>query len=191
VEFFKMMEVDKLPSAVFSSSKQPNKIHQPAPSIPNNDKISNFEENDTSGFKNSEDLSLDEEEVQNENKQYFVGFARIYSGTIRVGLKLHILGPQYNAVRPNQFRHEFIVENLYLIMGRGLEAVEEVPAGNIFGIGGVSKYILNSATIASSPYAPIFSAMYFQAAPIMRISLEPQNLSDMKKLVKGLKLLNQ
>jgi ribosome assembly protein 1 len=76
-------------------------------------------------------------------------------------------------------------------MGRGLEAVEKVPAGNIFGIGGVSKYILKSATIASSPYAPIFSAMYFQAAPIMRFSLEPQNLSDMKKLVKGLKLLNQ
>jgi len=182
----KMLEVDTLPSATISSSRQVDKIRVSSPLTPIDRQAFEEEEARHDGVDETA-----EEETEADARQHFVGFCRIFSGTIRLGQKLHILGPQYNATKPDKDRHEIVVESLFLIMGRGLEPVSEVPAGNIFGIGGVSKYILKSATIASSPYAPIFSAMYFQAAPIMRFSLEPQNMADMKKLVKGLKLLNQ
>lgn len=137
--------------------------------------------------ENENDVETDEEEEQ----QHFVGFARIFSGTIKVGQKVHILAPRYNSLIPDKNRVEFVVKNLYILMGRGLESVDQVPAGNVFGIGGVAKYILKSATITSSIYSPVFSAMYVQAAPIVRYAVEPKNLADMPALVKGLKLLNQ
>lgn len=124
-------------------------------------------------------------------EQHFVGFARIFSGTIRPGQKLQILGPRYNALNPNEHRVEITVDKLYLLMGRSLEYVEEVPAGNIFGISGISEHILKSATIASSPYAPIFTAMYQHVAPIVKIAVEPKHVSDMPALIHGMKLLNQ
>ncbi|KAF0984832.1 hypothetical protein FDP41_000731 [Naegleria fowleri] len=120
-----------------------------------------------------------------------VAFCRIFSGTIRVGQTLHILGPRYNASSPNEDRIEFKVERLYLLMGRGLECVDSVAAGNVFGLGGVGKHILKTATISSSIYSPIFSSMYIQSIPIVRFAIEPKNLMDMPKLVRGLKLLNQ
>ncbi|KAG2383083.1 hypothetical protein C9374_004420 [Naegleria lovaniensis] len=120
-----------------------------------------------------------------------VAFCRIFSGTIRVGQTLHILGPRYNASSPNEDRTEFKVERLYLLMGRGLECVDSVAAGNVFGMGGVGKHILKTATISSSIYSPIFSSMYIQSIPIVRFAIEPKNLMDMPKLVRGLKLLNQ
>ncbi len=47
-------------------------------------------------------------------------------------------------------------------MGRSLEPVEEVPAGNVFGIGGeIGSLILKSATISTSLLCPSFTKMYF------------------------------
>ena len=141
----------------------------------------------------SESTETNEENNQENDTEAskLVAFCRIFSGTIRVGQTLHILGPRYNASNPNEDRIEFKVDKLFLLMGRGLECVDSVPAGNIFGLGGVGKHILKTATISSSTHSPIFSAMYVQSIPIVRFAIEPQNLMDMPKLVKGLKLLNQ
>lgn len=83
-------------------------------------------------------------------KETFVGFARLYSGTIRVGQKLYVLGPKYDPTFPDKFCSEITVENLYLMMGRELEALKEVPAGNVFGIGGLEGHILKNGTLSST-----------------------------------------
>ncbi|KAL9652852.1 hypothetical protein ABK040_010884 [Willaertia magna] len=133
-----------------------------------------------------------DDEEEEDSKTAFVAFSRIYSGCIKVGQKLQILGPRYSALNPNEERTEFTVQHLYILMGRGLEEVDCVPAGNVFGIGGtISKHILKTATIGSSIYSPIFSAMYTSAIPIVRYAIEPEHVSDIPKLVRGLKKLNQ
>ena len=38
---------------------------------------------------------------------------------------------------------------------------------------------------------PAFTDMYFDAAPIVRVAVEPAQACDMGKLIAGLKLLNQ
>lgn len=83
-------------------------------------------------------------------KETFIGFARLYSGTIRVGQKLYVLGPKYDPAFPDKFCSEITVENLYLMMGRELEALKEVPAGNVFGIGGLEGHILKNGTLSST-----------------------------------------
>lgn len=59
--------------------------------------------------------------------------------------------------------------SLYLMMGRGLERLTAVPAGNILAIGGLQDVILKSATVSSTPACPPLAPMLFQAAPIVQV----------------------
>jgi len=101
--------------------------------------------------KISSPVEEDEEVVQpTQAKETFVGFARLYSGTIRVGQKLYVLGPKYDPASPDKYCSEITVEKLYLMMGRELEVLQEVPAGNVFGVGGLEGHILKNGTLSST-----------------------------------------
>ena len=54
------------------------------------------------------------------------------------------------------------VDGLYLMMGRGLDRLHQVPAGNVIAIGGLGTAILKSATITSSPACRPLAPMLFQ-----------------------------
>lgn len=84
-----------------------------------------------------------------------LGFARLYSGVIRVGSTVACVLPKYdNAVEPTHAHNKSHVVNatvgaLYTMMGRDLVAVESVSAGNIFAIRGLQGSIWRSATICA------------------------------------------
>ncbi|KAI9000018.1 hypothetical protein BC832DRAFT_563311 [Gaertneriomyces semiglobifer] len=120
-----------------------------------------------------------------------IGFARIYSGTIKIGQKVKVLGPKYNPQVPDKHVSEVTVSKLYLMMGRELQNLDAVPAGNVFGIGGLGEHILKTGTITTSAVCPSFGAVKQQAAPIVRVALEPAEPSQMNKLIEGLRQLNQ
>ncbi|XP_056591298.1 LOW QUALITY PROTEIN: elongation factor-like GTPase 1 [Triplophysa dalaica] len=145
--------------------------------------------------------------VEDESREHFVAFARVYSGVIRKGQKVFVLGPKYDpslALRtlPEDCSASDVlsavphmacctVDKLYLMMGRELEELDEVPSGNVLGIGGMEEFILKSATISTSPACPPFTALNFEATPIVRVAVEPKHPSEMPKLVRGMRLLNQ
>ena len=85
----------------------------------------------------------------------------------------------------------FTVKNLYLLMGRELESLSSVPAGNVLGIGGLQNYILKSATISSTLACPPFTALPYDVRPIVRVAVEPLHPGNMSALHRGMCLLNQ
>ncbi|XP_066273846.1 elongation factor-like GTPase 1 [Branchiostoma lanceolatum] len=134
----------------------------------------------------------------------FVGFARVFSGKVRKGQKVFVLGPKHSPSHALQHMSEapgdlsqlkhvaaVVVEDLYLLMGKELETVDQVPAGNILGIGGLQAQVLKSATVSSTIACPAFSPVYLDAAPIVRVAVEPKHAGDMSALMQGLRLLNQ
>lgn len=145
-----------------------------------------------------------EEEVEGEA---MIGFARIYSGTIKKGMTVQCILPKYDASLPmthpknSKFVSSATVTNLYMMMGRELVPVEIVPAGNIFAIGGLEGRVLRNATLcAPSSSGPQdgnddaivnLAGVAMQAAPIVRVALEPTEPADLPKLKEGLRLLNQ
>lgn len=129
--------------------------------------------------------------IKEDNSSVLIGFSRIFSGTIKVGQKLYALGPKYRPDKPDEHCTEFVVEKLYLLMGRELMSLNEVPAGNVFGISGIEGHILKSGTISSTKNCHSLGALRRMAAPILRVALEPFNLSEMPQLIEGLRLLNQ
>ncbi|KAK2157074.1 hypothetical protein LSH36_199g01022 [Paralvinella palmiformis] len=142
------------------------------------------------------------------DEQVFIAFARVFSGTVKRGASLYVLGPKHDpalvleqleehdgnveaVVNNQQHVQQYTVGDLYLFMGKELEAMDEVPAGNILGLSGLENLVLKSATLSSTVACPAFTDMYMEAAPIVRVALEPKNPGNMKQLVEGLRLLNQ
>jgi ribosome assembly protein 1 len=136
---------------------------------------------------------------ESENENILIGLARIYSGTVKVGQEVYVYGPKYDPAYPDLHISRAKIERLFLIMGKGLEDLSEVPAGNIFGILGIQKYVFKTATLSSSLNCPIISRFFFsfyfsskgQANAILRVAVEPVDPQNMNKLLEGLKMLDQ
>lgn len=128
-----------------------------------------------------------------EGKEALIGFSRIYSGTVRVGQKLKVLGPKYDPANPTQHCSEVTVDSLFMIMGRDLIGLDQVPAGNVFGIGGLEGHVLKYGTLWSAEWegGQNLVGKGLETAPIVRVALEPEDPSQMAQLVRGLQLLNQ
>lgn len=126
--------------------------------------------------------------------EHLIGFARIYSGTLNVGDEVYVLGPKFTPSRPHTAPEpqKVKVTALYLMMGRGLESLSSVPAGVVFGIGGLAGHVLKSGTLCSQlPGSVNLAGINMGTHPIVRVALEPENPYDLEKMITGLKLLVQ
>ncbi|SPP87098.1 elongation factor-like GTPase 1 [Drosophila guanche] len=154
-----------------------------------------------------EQLSSREENIPTEpepepeperNEFVFVAFARVFSGTLRRGMELFNLSPKHDPRQPSHriegeapHASRVTIGDLYMFMGGELQLLDEVPAGNIVGIGGLEAHIVKTATLSSTLDCTSFSELSIMATPILRVAIEPVQPQDMPQLVKGLKLLNQ
>ncbi|KAK5582480.1 hypothetical protein RB653_004065 [Dictyostelium firmibasis] len=128
----------------------------------------------------------------NNNDEEFIAVVRVFSGTLKKGNHIYVMGPRYDPMNPTHDIYKVEITHLYLLMGSSLEPIDRVPAGNVCGVGGgVGNLVLKSATISSSLMCPPISNMMFVSSPIVKVALEPENISDLPKLLHGLKLLNQ
>ena len=195
----KMIEMDSIPeitTKIFERKKYvKGKIEKELQEEEKEEKQKEIEIEDLKEEENQkieqEEIILKDEEEEEESKTSFIAFSRIFSGTIKIGDKVKILGARYNYNSPEKYINEIEIKKLFMLMGKSLQEVNSVSAGCIFGIGGVEEIIHKTAIVSTSIYSPIFSAMYMQTAPIVKFAIEPKSLMDTQKLVRGLKLLNQ
>ncbi|KAI1469213.1 P-loop containing nucleoside triphosphate hydrolase protein [Daldinia caldariorum] len=132
------------------------------------------------------------EEEKKIDPEYLIGFARIYSGTLSVGDTLYVLPPKFSPANPHSAPEpeKVTVTALYMLMGRNLESLDSVPAGVVFGIGGLDGHILKSGTLCSQLEGSVnLAGVHMAGKPIVRVALEPVNPADLDKMIEGLKLL--
>jgi ribosome assembly protein 1 len=140
------------------------------------------------------DTTLAEPEDEKNDPEHLIGFARIYSGTLSVGDSVYVLPPKFTPANPHHSPEpqKVTVTALYLLMGRGLEPLQSVPAGVVFGIGGLEGHVLKSGTICSQLEGSVnLAGVNMGSQPIVRVALEPVNPADLEKMINGLKLLVQ
>ncbi|KAL2753282.1 hypothetical protein ACRALDRAFT_1058217 [Sodiomyces alcalophilus JCM 7366] len=144
-----------------------------------------------------EEVSLDNSTPELEEKEHdpehLIGFARMYSGSLSVGDEVYVLPPKWSPANPHSPEAEKVtITALYMFMGRTLEALDTVPAGVVFGIGGLEGHILKSGTLCSQVEGAVnLSGINTLGKPIVRVALEPVNPADLDKMIHGLKLLVQ
>jgi ribosome assembly protein 1 len=148
---------------------------------------------------------------QPESSEVLLGFSRVFSGVLKtetsVIATLPKFIPELGVAHPRNAKHvlRVHVKELYMMMGRDLVAVTEVPAGHVCAIGGLEGFVPRNATLWAPNAGGVSSAgtedpnnnlinlagVSLQAAPIVRVALEPENPGDMPKLIRGLQILNQ
>ena len=118
--------------------------------------------------------------VPTSDKGRFYAFGRVFAGKIATGLKVRIMGPNFTPGKK-----EDLYEKSILMMGRYVEAIEDVPCGNICGLVGVDQFLVKTGTISTVKDAHNLKVMKFSVSPVVRIAIEAKNPADLPKLVEG------
>lgn len=148
---------------------------------------------ESTGMRDESNIA-DGEVDQVQVPEHLIGFARLYSGTLSVGDSVYVLPPKFSPAHPHAAPEppKVTVTALYLLMGRGLEPLNSVPAGVVFGIAGLEGHILKSGTLCTQLEGSInLAGVSMAGEPIVRVALEPVNPSDLGKMITGMRLLEQ
>lgn len=128
-----------------------------------------------------------------ESPEVLLGFSRIFSGVLRRDTAFWATLPKYDSdlppTHPRNEKHVVKVQirDLYMMMGRELIAVEQVPAGHVCAIAGLEGVVFRNGTLWAGsalgaqemPETLInLAGVDMQAAPIVRVALEPENPSE-------------
>ena len=146
------------------------------------------------GIAIGQERATEVEEEQKSDPEHLIGFARLYSGTLAVGDEVYVLPPKFSPKNPHAHPEpqKVTVTALYLLMGRELESLPAVPAGVVFGVAGLEGHILKSGTLCSQLEGSVnLAGVSLGSQPIVRVALEPEDPTDLDKLVGGLRLLEQ
>ncbi len=101
---------------------------------------------------------------------------RIFSGTIKKGSTVYLLGAKEQAR----------IQQVYIFNGAKREVVDNVPAGNIIGIAGLKSGFAGE-TVTSLPDAEPFEQIKHLFEPVVTKAIEATKPSDLPKLIEVLK----
>jgi len=128
--------------------------------------------------------------VPTNDKGRFYAFGRVFSGTVKSGLKVRIQGANYVPGVKGDLSIK-AVQRVVLMMGGKVEPLDDCPAGNIMGLVGIDQFLLKSGTLTTLETAHNLKVMKFSVSPVVQRSVEVKNAQDLPKLVEGLKRLSK
>lgn len=128
--------------------------------------------------------------VPTSEKGRFYAFGRVFSGKIKTGQTVRIMGPDFEYGTKTDLYVKKI-QRTVLMMGKYVEQLVDCPAGNMCGLVGVDQYILKSGSISSSETAHPFVQMKFSVSAVVQVAVSTKNAKDLPKLVDGLKKLSK
>jgi U5 small nuclear ribonucleoprotein component len=122
----------------------------------------------------------------------FLSFARIFSGTIRKGQRVKVLGEAYTQDDDEDMA---IVEvtGISVSVGRFFLEVDSAVAGNWVLLEGVDAPIKKTATITDLEVEDvyIFKPLRFNTIACVKLAVEPFNPSELPKMVEALRRINK
>ncbi|KAI9300546.1 P-loop containing nucleoside triphosphate hydrolase protein [Cunninghamella echinulata] len=140
--------------------------------------------------------------TSSKNDSQFYAFGRIFSGTVRNGVSICMLHPDYQPEVKKKYKTDrsatTTIQQTFLIRGNYMvDAVNGCPAGNIvcfvskdpFQIGSGTIVTPEPTTTLSSPenHYPLKKIMRICNAPVVQMAVDVKHPSDLPKLVDGLK----
>jgi elongation factor 2 len=128
--------------------------------------------------------------IPSTDKGRFIAFGRVFSGTVKTGQKVRVMGANYIPGKKNDLAIKSI-QRVVLMMGRKVEIIDSVPCGNTVGLVGLDQFLVKSGTICDHEEGFPIKNMKYSVSPVVRVAVEPKNPSDLPKLVEGLKRLSK
>nr|XP_022292607.1 elongation factor 2-like [Crassostrea virginica] len=126
--------------------------------------------------------------IPSTDKGRFLAFGRVFSGTLSSGLKVRVMGPQYEPGKSHDLFHKNN-PRVVVMMGSKVSSVGDVPCGNVVAIGGIDKFLVKSGTVTTFEKAHNMKVMKFSVSPVVRVAVDVVHANDLPKLVEGLQRL--
>lgn len=123
----------------------------------------------------------------------FDSFGRVFSGTVKVGDRVKVLGEGYTLEDEEDASIQEVTK-IWIFQGRYRVEVNRVTAGNWALFEGLDKGIAKTATITNeigSEEACIMSPLKFNTLATMKLAIEPINPSELPKMLDGLRKINK
>ena len=125
----------------------------------------------------------------------FDSFGRVYSGSVKVGDRVRVLGERYS-LEDDEDVSERVVSRIWIFNARYRVEVSGVSAGNWALFEGVDPSITKTATITSPLTATTlptatFAPLRFDTIAAMKVAIEPLHPSDLPKMLDGLRRLDK
>ncbi len=125
----------------------------------------------------------------------FRAFGRVYSGSVRVGQEVRVLGESYSA----DDDEDMAVQEVLMIGAPGGRFATELSmckAGNWVILEGIDANVIKTATITDNSHVEwddvrIFCPLSIPAASTVKLAVEPLNPSELPKMVDGLRSINK
>ena len=122
----------------------------------------------------------------------FAAFGRIFSGTVRAGERVRIMGANFRFGEKVDLYEKNVGQVGVFMMGKTPESVADIPCGNTVALMGIDEYLVKTGTIGNVDIQsyPI-RCMKYSVAPIFRVAVKPKNPADLQRLQKGLTKLTK
>lgn len=127
--------------------------------------------------------------VPTSDKGRFIAFGRVFSGTVKSGQKIRIMGSNYTPGSDNDLYLDKTIQRTVIMMGGRTQQVDDIPCGNTVGLVGIDKFLVKAGTITDDDKAHNIRSMKFSVSPVVRVAVSCKNPADLPKLVEGLKRL--
>lgn len=132
--------------------------------------------------------------VPTRDEKRMLCFGRVFSGTMRAGAKVRVLGPGYNPENTHHTAADLVVDKAVQriniqIRFDNMESIEYASAGNLVAVMGLDSYIQKTATITDNPDAHVIRSVKFSVSPVVAVAVEPKSASDLPKLIDALRHL--
>ncbi|MCW4048190.1 MAG: elongation factor EF-2 [Candidatus Bathyarchaeota archaeon] len=111
-----------------------------------------------------------------------ISTGRVFSGTIRKGDNLNLVGVEKSAK----------AQQVSIYMGAYREIVDEIPAGNIVALLGLSEARAGETIVSDDirETATPFESIKYVSDPVLTIAVEPKKPTDLPKLVDALQKMS-
>ena len=119
------------------------------------------------------------------DKGRFYAFGRVFSGKVRKGQKIRILGPNYKPGKQDDLYIKTI-EKVFFI-----EELDEVSCGKICSLVGIDEVNLKQCTISTSEQAHVIEVIKNPVSLIIKVAVNAKNPGDLPKLVSDLIILSK
>jgi len=127
----------------------------------------------------------------------FFAFGRVFSGTVRTGQKVRVMGAGYSPKNPQENKDELFddvsIQRVLTVMTTHPEPSmdDAMPAGNTVALAGIDKYLSKSGTVTDNKQSWPLQNLKHANSPVMRVSVSPKRQSDLTKLIEAMKRLSK
>jgi elongation factor 2 len=121
----------------------------------------------------------------------FYAFGRIFSGTVRPGQKVTVLGANYSHGSKVDVYTDVAIQGVIKLVGNRADSVVEMECGNTVALVGLDNYLCKSGTVTTSPLKDAYPirTMKFSVSPVVQVAVDVKNSAHLPKLIEGLNRL--